>query len=137
MAPEGLTLEAAATTPSEGRTAGKRIALADGEPDLVSVLEMMIRKWNYIIEMITNDGAQLVSAISEKKIHPQIVLMDYRMKGINGLAAAQKILKLDPKIKVIIASADDSARDDVAKAGLAFLQKPFSSVQLKRALDAL
>jgi len=126
----------AGDAPDEAATAGRRIALADDEPDLVFVLVTMISKWNYDLEMIADDGTQLVTAIAERKIHPHIVLMDYRMKGTDGLTAAKKILLLDPSIRIIIASADDSARAEVAKAGLGFLQKPFSSAQLKRALDS-
>jgi CheY-like chemotaxis protein len=115
--------------------AGKRIAIADDEEDLIAALVTMLRSWNYTLEMTASDGAQIVEAIAEKKIRPQIVLMDYRMKATNGLEAAKKILLLDPSVKVIIASADDSIRQQVAEAGLAFLLKPFSSAQLKHALS--
>lgn len=94
----------------------------------------MIRNWNYVLEMIASDGDQLVIAIAEKKIRPEIVLMDYRMKTTNGLEAAKKIRSIDPSIRVIIASADDYAKTEAEKVGLTFLQKPFSSDQLKRAL---
>jgi CheY-like chemotaxis protein len=121
----------------ETATAGKRIAVADDEEDLLAALVMMLRNWHYEVEMTTNDGAKIVEAIAQKKIRPQIVLMDYRMKATNGLEAAKKIRLLDPSIKVVIVSADDSARPQVAEAGLAFLLKPFASAQLKSTLMSL
>jgi CheY-like chemotaxis protein len=115
--------------------AGRRIAIADDEEDLIAVLVIMLRKWNYSVEMAASDGAEIVDAIANKKIRPQVVLMDYRMKATNGLEAAKRILCLDPSIKVIVTSADDSIRLRVAEAGLVLLPKPYSSAQLKRALD--
>lgn len=62
----------------------------------------------------------------EKGIHPDLILMDYRMPVMDGLQAAGKILEASPWVKIIIATADDSVRADVEAAGLLFIQKPFS-----------
>jgi CheY-like chemotaxis protein len=118
----------------EEGTVNKRIAIADDEEDLLAALVIMLRSWNYKVEMTASEGAEIVEAIAQKKIWPQVVLMDYRMKATNGLEAAKKILLLDPSIKVVVVSADDSVRPQVAEAGLAFLLKPYSSAQLKRTL---
>jgi hypothetical protein len=51
--------------------AGKRIAIAGDEEDLIVALAIMLRSWNYTLEMTASDGAQIVDAIAEKKIRPQ------------------------------------------------------------------
>jgi two-component system response regulator HydG len=112
-----------------------RIAIVDDEEDIISALKLMVRNWGYVVEATANDGTQVVDAIAKKKIHPVVVLMDYRMKEMNGLEAARKIHLLDPSIRIIIESADDSAEAEVKKAGLGYLRKPFTSVQLKGALE--
>ena len=115
--------------------AGKRIVIVDDEEDIIAVLSLMVRKWGYVVEATASDGSQVVEAMEKKRMHPDLVLMDYRMKTMNGLEAAEQILLVDPTIKIIVESADDGIASKVTKAGLVFLQKPFTAVQLKSALS--
>jgi CheY-like chemotaxis protein len=114
---------------------GKRIVIVDDEEDIIAVLSLMVRKWGYVVEATASDAAHVVDAIAKKELHPEVVLTDYRMKAMNGLDAAEKIRLIDPSIMVIIESADESIRPEVMKAGLTFLQKPFTAAQLEGALS--
>ena len=115
---------------------GKRIAVVDDEEDLCSVTSMLIRRLGYDIECVAPDGDEIVQAIRDGK-HPDIIIMDYRMPGMNGLQAAETILKEMPNVKIIIASADDSIRQATVSAGLSFLSKPFSISSFKQLLEEL
>ena len=53
---------------------------------------------------------RLFNSVLEDSIHPDLILMDYRMPTMNGMQAAEKILRVRPEIKIIIATADDSVR---------------------------
>ena len=65
----------------------------------------------------------IACAIREK---PDVIIMDYRMPGMNGIETAKRILENRPATRVIVASADDSIRDESISLGFSFLQKPFS-----------
>jgi CheY-like chemotaxis protein len=73
--------------------------------------------------------------VLEDSIHPDLILMDYRMPTMNGMQAAERILRVRPEVKIIIATADDRVRPEVTSAGLYFLQKPFSISTLGRMIE--
>lgn len=70
---------------------------------------------------------------------PRVVLLDLVMKGMYGLDVLVKLLEMDPKALVVIASADiqSSTRKMVDEAGaLGFIHKPFVSEQVLTAVEA-
>jgi CheY-like chemotaxis protein len=121
----------------ENRTGVKRIAIVDDEEDLLAVYSMMVKSWGHRVEFTGSDGTDLVKAFVENKIQPDIVLLDHRMRAMNGLEAAKRIRASHPSIRIVIVSADDSVREEAIRAGFIFLQKPFSRAKLKDILNDL
>ena len=77
----------------------------------------------------------LYKSLSEK---PDIILMDHRMPVKNGLEATKEILKIDPNVKIIFASADTTVKTLALQAGaVAFHVKPFSMRDLFTTIEAL
>ncbi|MDP3180665.1 MAG: response regulator [Bacteroidota bacterium] len=64
-----------------------------------------------------NDGLSAVELY--KKIHPDVVLMDIKMKHMNGINATKMIIQIDSKAKVIIVSNydDEFIREEAKKVG--------------------
>ncbi|MEN8904732.1 MAG: response regulator, partial [Clostridiales bacterium] len=63
-----------------------------------------------------------------KELNPDIITMDITLPDINGITAVQEILKSQPKIKIVMLSADDHTEtiDEALKVGaLNFISKPF------------
>jgi CheY-like chemotaxis protein len=120
----------------KGKQIVRRVAIVDDEEDLCSVFSMLIRHLGYYVECIEYSGDEIVRAVKDGK-RPDAIIMDYRMPGMNGLQAAEMVLKEIPKVKIIIASADDSVGQAILSAGLSFLQKPFSLSSLERLLEEL
>lgn len=70
---------------------------------------------------------------------PMLVLLDLVMKGMYGLDVLVKLREMDPKARVVIASADiqSSTRKMVDDAGaVGFINKPFVSEQVLTAVEA-
>ena len=111
----------------------KRVAIVDDEEDLLLVFSMLVSHLGYDIECIAHDGNEIVQALIDGK-RPDVILMDYRMPRMNGLRAAELVLKRMPEMKIVIASADDSIRQATLSAGLLFIPKPFSSSSLAQVL---
>jgi len=61
------------------------------------------------------------------KEKPDVILMDHRMPLKNGLEASKEILQINPDIKIIFITADQTIREEVLSIGVAdFIDKPFS-----------
>ena len=63
------------------------------------------------------DGAAAVAATLEHR--PDVVLMDYRMPGLDGVEATTQLLARLPDVRVVAltASADDTQRQELLAAG--------------------
>jgi len=61
--------------------------------------------------------------------------MDYRMPTLNGMQAAERILRIRPEIKIVIATADESVMREAIAEGLFFIQKPFSISELASTIE--
>lgn len=64
------------------------------------------------------DGHEALSRARE--VHPDVILIDFRMTGLDGFSAARTIVKELPQIKVFMLTAFPGAldRDKVARSGL-------------------
>ena len=61
------------------------------------------------------------------KEKPDVILMDHRMPLKNGLEASKEILQINPDIKIIFITADQTIREEALSIGVAdFIDKPFS-----------
>lgn len=111
----------------------RSLALVDDDRDLVATYLMVLDLLGYEV-IPAFDGDEIVEEVRSGKIHPEVIIMDYRMPKMDGLAAARAIRAHNPKINIIIASADDSIEGSVQPAGFIFLQKPFTIAKLSEAI---
>jgi DNA-binding NarL/FixJ family response regulator len=54
------------------------------------------------------EGREAVSLAAE--LHPDVVVLDLRMQGLDGLGAAREIASSGPGVRVVILSLQDDAR---------------------------
>ena len=97
-------------------------SLLNNEPDIAVVGEAMT-------------GAQTIEKF--RALRPDVVVLDLRMTGMNGLDLLRHLTAIGSRIPVIILTAhgDDETRQRSLEAGaVAFLKKPFQSATL---LDAV
>ena len=115
------------------------------EKPLVLVAEDI--SYNYrLIEIILKDNYRLLHALDGSeavemfnRYHPDIILMDIKMPGMDGHEAILNIREVsDVPIIAISASAYDDDRAQVAKAGCdAFLSKPLKAEELIGLMEKL
>ncbi|MCP4293597.1 MAG: response regulator [bacterium] len=87
----------------------KRILIVDDEPHLRLLYETELRRAGY--ETMTADCAtQGLEYVETMK--PDLVLLDIRMAGMDGIEALQRILERDNNLPVILNTAFSSYRDN-------------------------
>ena len=85
-----------------------------------------------------SSGDEAIEACVEYK--PDVVLMDYKLVGLNGVEATKEILRLVPTAKVLILTMFDNQEivaAAVAAGAAGFLPKNVDSGELKRAIHAV
>jgi len=119
----------------ELREVARSIVVVDDERELRSLFSMVVRNLGYRLELAASDGDEVVEAVLKDKVHPDLILMDYRMPVMNGLEAAEKIRRMKPWIKIIMITADDSVKLNADTSGLLFIEKPFSISILRKMIQ--
>ena len=79
------------------------------------------------------DGLEAVTLAARR--HPDVVLLDIRMPGLDGLAAAREIKNASPEVTIIILTSYDTPalRSQAREAGVsAYLRKDVGEAELLR-----
>jgi CheY-like chemotaxis protein len=79
-----------------------KILLVDDEPDFLELIGRRIEEWGYDLIKATT-GKEAVNAVKDKL--SDIVILDYAMPDMDGIATLQKIRNIDDKIAVIMFTA--------------------------------
>jgi len=111
---------------------GKRVLIADDEPNIVASLEFLMEQAGYEVKLAAN-GQEALDLVAS--FRPDLVLLDVMMPVKNGYEVCQS-LKSDPAtraVKVVMLSA--KGRDVEVAKGLelgadAYVTKPFSTRDL-------
>ena len=82
------------------------------------------------------DGESAVKSFRGISPRPELVLMDQRMPGKDGLEAMRDILAIDPGVQVVFLTADNSVAKAAMEGGAAgYISKPFKMEALIAAVD--
>jgi len=99
------------------------ILLVDDEKDFLNIMSERISRWGYhLIKAIS--GKEALEAVKEK--NPDIVILDYMLPDIDGVAVLKAIRKIDKELPVIMFTAypEVDVMTDVKKLGIsAFIPK--------------
>jgi DNA-binding NarL/FixJ family response regulator len=95
-----------------------RILLVEDNEVFREALELLLGMRSDVqVVGAVGDGAAAVSAAVEHR--PDVVLMDYRLPGLDGIQATAQVVEAVPEVAVVAltASADDAEREALVEAG--------------------
>lgn len=113
-----------------------KILLVEDETIVARDIEHMLRELGYKVVSVLADGLQSVEA--SKKLKPDIVLMDIRLKGeIDGIDAAHQIYnELNIPVVYITAHADtNTVKRAKITEPFGYILKPFDEKELQTAIE--
>lgn len=110
------------------------ILVVDDEEIVREVVKNYLELCGYDVIM-AKDGLDGVEVFKERQQEISAVLLDMAMPRLSGQEAYVQMQRIDPSIKVVLASGfkqDKRVQDMLGKGIVAFIQKPFSLIELSR-----
>jgi DNA-binding response OmpR family regulator len=111
---------------------GKRILIADDEPNIVVSLEFLMKQRGYEVKVV-GSGEEALAAVGE--FAPDLILLDVMMPRMSGYDVCQRVRE-NPAwqgIRIIMLSAkgrDVEVTKGMAVGADAYVTKPFSTKDL-------
>ena len=111
-----------------------KLAVIDDDPQNLKLVKFILacEQWEIHTASDPQAGLELV-----RRMHPQVVLLDQVMPGIEGMELLEKILEFDPGIDVILMTgyySTESAVEAIQKGASDYLPKPLPAEKLQQRL---
>jgi CheY-like chemotaxis protein len=120
--------EVAAAAPAVNSTGTETILLVEDEPQVAELVTRALRKSGYTV-LRASRGAEALDILRTNTTRIDLLLTDIVMPGMNGRELADRVMQLQPDIRVLYMSgySDDAVlRHGVEAATMQFIAKPFS-----------
>ena len=117
-----------------------RVLLADDQRLFTESICTLIENYAEDIEVtgVATTGAEAVRLA--ETLQPQVILMDVRMPGMDGVQATEKILKRFPQIRIMMLSTfdeDEYVREALHQGASGYLLKDISPTELIASIRAI
>ena len=114
------------------------IFIVDDEPMLHELYDAILEGGGHEIVANAYNGDEAVEIFKGMNDPPEIIIMDHRMPNKDGVETTKEILKINPNIKIIFASADAAVKADALNSGAcSFLPKPFAMSDLLAGIEEM
>ena len=113
---------------------GKKVLIVDDEPDFCDALRDFLRSKGFKVA-IALSGEEALRAYMQEK--PDVVLLDIRMPGMDGLETLRELKVLDPGANAIMVTAiedDEFVKRAMVEGALDYITKPVDHDYLVLAL---
>ena len=92
---------------SNSKNNNKRVILVDDEQDILFTYRAFLKDYNYEITSFTDPLKALNYIRNNNNFNDLLVILDIRMKNLNGFQLYQQIKSIDPTIKILFVTALD------------------------------
>ena len=115
------------------------ILLVDDEETIIEVCSQMLQRLGYHV-LEASDGQRAIDIFEKEKDAIDIVLLDMRMPGMNGAAVYQRLIQIQPNVKVILFSGyfdNKNIRKILDNKNVDLIQKPVRLRQMSQKLQSM
>ena len=122
-------------TQNKNNVKKKAVLFIDDEKMVLEVGSLMLQKLGYSV-LAVSKGHKAIKILKENKV--AFVILDMLMPGMNGYEIYHQLKKIQPKIKVLLASGytGDQSEERLESIGFdGYLQKPFNLKQLSEKIE--
>lgn len=117
-----------------------KVLIVDDEPFIISLIRNLVNWENYGMRVVGTADNGITALQEVNRLKPDIVIVDVRMPGYDGITFMQKIREIDMRIKFIVISGHK--KFEYAKSAMKYnvedyLIKPISKEELESILGKL
>jgi two-component system, LytTR family, response regulator len=112
-----------------------RVLLVDDEPRARLRLAHLITRSGAAAVVVGEAGDGVSASAAINHLRPDVILLDLRMPGVDGMTLARQLAQLPDAPLVIFTTAHDRALDAFATAAVDYLLKPIEQARLAAALE--
>ena len=113
-----------------------RILAVDDEPDMLTLIKMIIEGYSEHQVMTTNNPMEVAELLTKESF--DLIITDLKMPGMDGMELLELAKKHDKDALILMVTAIgslESAEEAVAKGAFDYISKPFRKEQLLLAID--
>ncbi|MFX1534182.1 MAG: PAS domain S-box protein, partial [Promethearchaeota archaeon] len=120
---------------------GETILIVDDEDIVRVLLERLVKRFGYNA-MTARDGQEALDIYQAHKDAIDVIILDLIMPKLSGTMLMEKIIEINPEVRVIISSghSDDELSDGILAYAKAYLTKPYTAEEvvkvIKKALNS-
>jgi len=117
---------------------GTTVLLVDDEARLRDIVEMMLEDLGASV-VVAGDGASALEIFRHRAGEVGAVMLDLRLRGLDGLGVLARLREIVPDVPVLITSGavpDEEILAGIVSRGCSFIEKPFDVAGLGAALQA-
>jgi two-component system chemotaxis response regulator CheY len=115
-----------------------KILIVDDSSIIRKIIQKSLTGDQFDLVGIAGNGVSALELFKEKQ--PHIVTLDITMPEMNGLTVLEEMIKINPKVKVIVISAlTDKATGirAIKKGAKSFIPKPFTTEDVQKTIIKL
>jgi CheY-like chemotaxis protein len=108
------------------------ILLVDDEESILQLGEEMLGSFGYKV-LTASDGEGALALYEKQNEHVDLVILDLSMPGMGGKRCLEKLVEMNPQVKVIIASGysfNGPSKDAIDAGAKGFVGKPYEVRQM-------
>ena len=112
----------------------KTILMVDDEPAILTVLELLLNKFGYIV--IPKSNAESALFLIREGVNVDLIITDYRMPGMNGVEFIRALRRILPSVPVLMLTGDITVEIEPGLGVFERINKPVMGKELDRIVRA-
>ena len=112
----------------------KTILLVDDEPTILTVLELLLNKFGYVV--IPKSNAESALFLIREGVNVDLIITDYRMPGMNGVEFIRVLRRILPSVPVLMLTGDITVEIEPRLGVFERINKPVLGKELDRIVRA-
>ena len=109
--------------------------IAEDTDSVRFALRMLMEHLGHEVVAVVADGEEALRQYDGAR--PELVLMDVRMPGMDGLTCTLRLAEHDPHVRVVIVTAGRTTEREARKAGACgYIEKPFDVSEMDQVIHA-